>query len=321
MSFFESICYYAGLLCLFHGIFYLYRWIISYISSPVDLKKKYNSEWALVTGANGGLGLKIATRLAEQGYNVIGTGRNIKALEDAKNQIETKCPNVKFVPLQADFSNYESGVKIVSEKLQSADLDIKILIINAGYGIFGPVTKVENHKLYNFVNTMCTTYAQLAREFIIKNKATIYNNKNKHDRCLLCFTSSLAAEVDTPLAAMYCSVKSYDSEFAKHLAIEKNDTNLDITAMQPGFFSNSRFFSDLPGFLGKIFTIDNIYPSSDEVCNCVMKTLGKATIVDCCASSLVTRTFIWLSGEFPTYFTCKLLVKLASKKLKKDENQ
>lgn len=321
MSFFESICYYSGLLCLFHGIFVLYRFIISYISSPIDLKKKYKSEWALVTGANAGLGLKIAERLAEQGYNVIGTGRNVKALDDAKNQIETKYPNVKFVPLQADFSNYESGVKVVSEKLQSADLDVKVLIVNAGYGQFGPITKVENKSIFEFVSTMCTAYAQLAREFIIKNKSTIYNANDKSNRCLLYFTSSLAGEINTPLASMYCSVKSYDSGIAKHLSIEKDGTNLDITAMQPGFFSNSRFFSNLPGFLGKLFTMDNIYPPSDEVCDCIMKTIGKSAIIDCCASSIATRTLVWIFGEFPTYLVSKFIVKLGNNKLNKSKNE
>lgn len=317
MSFFESICYYTGLLCLFHGLFILYRWIISYISSPVDLKKKYNSEWALVTGANGGLGLKIATRLAEQGYNIIGTGRNVKALEDAQNQIESKYQKVKFVPLVADFSNYDSGVKVVSEKLQNPELDIKVIVINAGYGIFGPITKLENNKICDFVNTMCTTYAQLSREFIIKNKAIIYNAKSdsKENKCLLYFTSSLAAETIAPLAAMYCSVKTYDSAFAKHLSIEKYGTNLDITAMQPGFFSNSRFFAKLPGFLGKLFTADVLYPSSDEVCDCVIKTMGKTTIVDCSANSLFTRMLIFFLGEYPTYLLSKLLASLANNKI------
>ena len=319
MSFFESICYYAGLLCLFQSIFILYRWIISYFSSPVDLKKKYNSEWALVTGANAGLGLKIATRLAEQGYNIIGTGRNIKALDEAKNGIENKYPNVKFVPLPADFSNYEAGVKVISEKLQNSDLDIKIAVINAGYGIFGPITKLENSQIHDFVTTMCTSYAQLAREFIIKNKAAIYNNKEnaKDNKSLLYITASLAAETNAPLATMYCSAKTYDSAFIKHLSIEKHGTNLDITAMQPGFFSNSKFFANLPGFLGKLFTAENIYPSSDEVCECVMKTLGKGPIVDCSANSLLTRMLFWILGEYPTYLLSKLVVNLANKKIEK----
>lgn len=307
MSLFESICYFSGLLCIFHSIFLLYRWIISYISSPVDLKNKYKSDYALITGANGGLGLKIAHKLAKQGYNIIGTGRNIEALENAKKEIETTYPKIKFKSLVADFSNYESGVKVISEKIQNPDLDIKIFIVNAGYGIFDPFISLKNNKIHDFIYTMCTSYAQLAREFIIKNKTTIYNSTN--NKCLLYFTSSALADMPSPQSTLYCGVKSYDSALARHISIEKYGKGLDITAMQPGLFSNSKFF----GNNSQNSNIQKLLPTSDEVCDCVMKTLGKATIVDCSFNALFGRVFLWIIGEYPTYLLGKFLMFLQSK--------
>ena len=40
-------------------------------AGPVDLKKKYNAKWALVTGAGTGIGKSLAENMALQGLNVV----------------------------------------------------------------------------------------------------------------------------------------------------------------------------------------------------------------------------------------------------------
>ncbi len=40
-------------------------------SGPVDLKKKYNAKWALVTGAGTGIGRSLAETMALAGLNVV----------------------------------------------------------------------------------------------------------------------------------------------------------------------------------------------------------------------------------------------------------
>jgi 3-oxoacyl-ACP reductase-like protein len=42
-----------------------------YFAGPVNLKKKYKAEWALVTGAGTGIGKSISETVAAQGLNVV----------------------------------------------------------------------------------------------------------------------------------------------------------------------------------------------------------------------------------------------------------
>ena len=43
-----------------------YMWLMG----PVNMKKKYNAQWALVTGAGTGIGKSLAETMAIQGYDV-----------------------------------------------------------------------------------------------------------------------------------------------------------------------------------------------------------------------------------------------------------
>jgi hypothetical protein len=45
----------------------LYMWLMG----PVNMKKKYNAQWALVTGAGTGIGKSLAETMAIQGYEAL----------------------------------------------------------------------------------------------------------------------------------------------------------------------------------------------------------------------------------------------------------
>ena len=142
--------------------------------------------------------------------------------------------------MKADFSNYDSGVKVVSEKIRDLKYNIKVLIINAGYGLFDPFTKLENNKIYNFISTMCTAYAQLSFEFNRKNKKIIFHSKS--EKCLLYFTSSALAAISSPKSALYCDVKAYDSALASHLYVEKYGKKFGCNSNSTWFVQGFKVF-------------------------------------------------------------------------------
>ena len=87
----------------------------------------------LSNGSCGSIGYGIATAYAKEGANLVLTGRNMKKLEDAKEELE-RLYNIKVLPVQADVSagaDNEATVQNVIDKAVAAFGGIDVLINNA----------------------------------------------------------------------------------------------------------------------------------------------------------------------------------------------
>lgn len=87
----------------------------------------------LEDGTCGSIGYGIVTAFAKEGANIVITGRNLKKLEDAKEEIE-RLYNVEVLPVQADVNagaDNEAVVKAVVEKAIEKFGHIDVLVNNA----------------------------------------------------------------------------------------------------------------------------------------------------------------------------------------------
>lgn len=87
----------------------------------------------LQDGTAGSIGYGIATAYAKEGANLVLTGRNMKKLEDAKEELE-RLYGIKVLAVQADVSagnDNEATVKNVVEQAVAAFGRIDVLINNA----------------------------------------------------------------------------------------------------------------------------------------------------------------------------------------------
>ena len=97
---------------------------------------------AIITGAGravlsdgrcGSIGYGIATAYAKEGANLVITGRNVKKLEDAKNELESKY-GIRVLPIQADINagadNEATAAAVVQQAVDTFG-GIQVLINNA----------------------------------------------------------------------------------------------------------------------------------------------------------------------------------------------
>ena len=104
-------------------------------------RQKYG-EWALVTGASAGIGLEFARALAREGMSIVLTARREDRLNALAAEIKEKYrvdTRVVAVDLAAN-----DGVDRLADAV--ADLEIAMLVNNAGFGYAGRFDKLATDR-------------------------------------------------------------------------------------------------------------------------------------------------------------------------------
>ena len=86
---------------------------------------------AVVTGANGGLGLETARALAAAGADVVLAARNLQRAAEAMESIRASAPNAGLTLVELDLGSLESVRKASAEVLGAGER-IDVLVNNAG---------------------------------------------------------------------------------------------------------------------------------------------------------------------------------------------
>ena len=287
---------FLGIITFLKSLYFFYKLLISYINKKINLNDKYNSKWALITGASSGLGKNLSILLSKQKINIIGIGRNIKNLEKVKNEVQEN--GVIFLPIQANLCELTSIEDIIKN---IEDKDIGIFILNAGYGLMGNFNSFSNKEIINYINSMCISNCILTNYFINKNK-------NRLNQSVIYFVSSIASDFIFPLSTLYCSVKKFLTIFSQKIFIN----NFDINIIHPGPFSNSNFFNNILIFNKFLSIINFLFQSSNNISKIILNTMGSYTLIDSGISTLFMRIIFWLINDLIDkyiYILCYKIIK------------
>ena len=190
------------------------------------LVMKLNKEIAVVTGATSGLGLSYAKRLAEDGYNLIITGRREEIVKANAKKIEQQY-NCNVEVCIADLSN-ESGVNKLIGVI--GNRNISFLVNNAGFGLKTTFEDTNYHDIERLLYLQIMALTKLTY-FVLhgmrrQNKGTIIN------------ISSDGAFAVLPRNVVYSSSKLYIINFTEGLHMELKDCAVKVQAVCPGFIDS-----------------------------------------------------------------------------------
>ncbi|MEM6840770.1 MAG: SDR family oxidoreductase [Bacteroidota bacterium] len=185
------------------------------------LRTKYGS-WAVVTGASSGIGLELATRLAESGLNLVIHGRDSTRLGQIQQELSSQY-GVKINTVAADLSESTGTDQIITA---AQGLDIGLLVASAGFGTSGLMLNNSIHEETNMLRVNCESLLVLTHHF------SQYFAHQKRGGIIL--MSSMVGFQGVPFAANYAATKAYVQSLAEALALELKPYGVDVLAAAPG---------------------------------------------------------------------------------------
>lgn len=190
---------------------------------------------AIITGGGSGLGKELGKLLSQQGYHILLLGRTENRLKEAAAEIESIGGHVSFAPL--DIRSTHDIQQFGKNYLN--DLNVELLVHNAGVGYFGPFKETDDEELVSMFETNALGPIRLTKALLnqLEPNSTIIN---------IISTAGLRGKKNESL---YVASKFALRGFGESLQKEYENSNLRIVnaymgGMDTPFWENSDHISD-----------------------------------------------------------------------------
>ena len=186
------------------------------------IDKEQFGPWAIVTGASSGIGKEFARQLAASGLNLVLVARRLSLLEDLGSQLESQF-GVQYRAVGVDLS--EPGF-LETIKAATQDLDVGLLISNAGTTAIGELLTLERSALDQSARLNVLAHLTLVRHYS--------EHLAQRGRGGVLLVSSTVGTYGAPFMADYAAAKAYVLKLGEALHLEFQRLGLHLTVLLPG---------------------------------------------------------------------------------------
>lgn len=191
------------------------------MSKCLDLSNRV----AVVIGGTSGIGRAIALGLAEQGADVIPTGRRAHRIEEVCAAVEAL--GRRTLPCVTDVRDRESIDSLRDAVLQAFGR-VDILVNAAGITFKQPTIKLRDEQLSSILDTNLTGALRACQSFYAALKASGCGR--------VVNIASLGSYVAFYEVAAYCAAKTALLSLTRSLATEWAEDGICVNAIAPGIF-------------------------------------------------------------------------------------
>jgi len=241
---------------------------------------------AIITGATSGLGRAYASHLAEQGWDLLLTGRRNDRLESIQKYLTRKYAiEVKICSANLLDSNDLRLLINTINKLPTIDM----LINNAGFGCREDFYTLPYSKQDQMLQVHITAASQLIHEIVPimkkQNSGTIIN------------VASLCAYLPAPLSYFYCSSKAFLVSLSECMHIDLHKHHIKVQALCPGFIETE--FHSRMGIKGAHSYIERklLWMNEGEVVKSSVRHLTDTKVI--CIPGLINRLIYHIAHLLP----------------------
>lgn len=226
--------------------------------------KKYGPR-ALITGASSGIGEAFARRLAAQGFDLVLVARRRELLERLALELSSKY-SVRVETIAVDLSS-PGGCGAVLDYLMTRDLEISLLVNNAGYGLLGEVDSHPLEKELGMVDLNCRAVVHLTHRLMSPMK--------RRGGGGVITVASVVGTIPAAWFATYSATKAFDLYFGEALYCELKPYKVDALTVLPGLTKTE--FQAGAGMRD----YHSPYRTAENVADSALRALGwKAIVVD-----------------------------------------
>lgn len=186
----------------------------------------------VITGGSGGIGAKVGLYAAVKGATPVLLARSVDKLEEVKKMI-AEYTGVEPIIHRLDVSDPEA-VDTVFDSILNEVQQVDVLVNNAGFGVFDFFHEADLQDLKNMLDVnvfglmACTR--KVLPQMVERGSGHVIN------------VASLAGKIATPKSTVYSATKHAVLGFSNGLRMELADTDIHVTAINPGPV-NTNFFN------------------------------------------------------------------------------
>src|SRR4051794_10809976 len=179
---------------------------------------------ALVTGASSGIGTEIARGLAKRGYGVTLVARREERLLELAEELGER-HGVPAGVIACDLGERDERDRLAAE-LEKLELDVAILVNNAGFGYTGDFVPAPRERQASMVALNCEAVVDLSSRYlpgmVDRGEGAVIN------------IASVAAFQPLAGSATYAATKAFVLNFSEAVHQELSGTGVTMTAISPG---------------------------------------------------------------------------------------